>query len=93
MLLDDEDITAQREHSFFGDVINYFDSAAKFTKYPEGLLDQIKFCNSVYRMKFPVRMEDRIEVVVAYRWLWLASLIVQQIRRCYRTLVLCECLT
>ena len=67
MLLDDEDITAQREHSFFGDVINYFDSAAKFTKYPEGLLDQIKFCNSVYRMKFPVRMGNKIETVVAYR--------------------------
>ena len=67
MLLDDEDIIAQREHNFFGDVINYFDNAAKFTKYPQGLLDQIKFCNSVYRMKFPVRMEDRIEVVVAYR--------------------------
>src|SRR3990172_110900 len=67
MLLDDEDITAQREHSFFGDVINYFDSAAKFTKYPRGLLDQIKYCNSVYRMKFPVRMGNKIETVVAYR--------------------------
>ncbi len=67
MHLDDEDIIAQREHSFFGDVINYFDRAAKFTKYPSGLLDQIKFCNSVYRMKFPVRLKDKIEVVVAYR--------------------------
>jgi glutamate dehydrogenase (NAD(P)+) len=67
MTLDDEDITAQREHSFFGDVINYFDNAAKFTNYPQGLLDQIKYCNSVYRMKFPVRMGEKIEVVVAYR--------------------------
>ena len=53
MLLDDEDITAQREHSFFGDVINYFDSAAKFTKYPEGLLDQIKFATTV-SILFPI---------------------------------------
>ncbi len=67
MITDDEDIIAQREHSFFGDVINYFDRAAKFTKYPQGLLDQIKFCNSVYRMRFPVRIGDKIEVVVAYR--------------------------
>ena len=67
MLLDDENIIAQREHSFFGDVINYFDNATKFTKYPRGLLDQIKFCNSVYRMKFPVRIGEKIEVVVAYR--------------------------
>lgn len=67
MLLEDEDIIAQREHSFFGDVIDYFDNAARFTKYPRGLLDQIKYCNSVYRMKFPVRLRDKIEVVVAYR--------------------------
>jgi glutamate dehydrogenase (NAD(P)+) len=67
MLIDDEDVIAQREHSFFGDVINYFDRAAEFTKYPQGLLDQIKHCNSVYRMKFPVRMGDKIEVVVAFR--------------------------
>ncbi|RPI68317.1 MAG: Glu/Leu/Phe/Val dehydrogenase, partial [Ignavibacteriales bacterium] len=67
MLLDDEVIIAKREHSFFGDVINYFDKAAKFTKYPPGLLEQIKYCNSVYRMKFPVRLADKIEVVVAYR--------------------------
>ena len=67
MLIDDEDIIAQREHSFFGDVINYFDNAAKFTKYPEGLLDQIKYCNSIYRMKFPIRLGNKIETVVAYR--------------------------
>ncbi len=67
MFLDDEDIIGQREHSFFGDVINYFDRAAKFTKYPKGLLDQIKNCNSVYRMKFPVRMGNKIEVVEAFR--------------------------
>ncbi len=67
MLIDDEDIIAKREHSFYGDVINYFDRAAKFTKYPEGLLDQIKYCNSIYRMKFPIRLGTKIEVVVAYR--------------------------
>ena len=57
----------QREESFFEDVLRYFNRAATFTKYPEGLLEQIKYCNSVYRMRFPVRIKDSIEVVVAYR--------------------------
>jgi glutamate dehydrogenase (NAD(P)+) len=60
-------ISEQREHSFFEDVLKYFDRAAQFTKYPKGLLDQIKYCNSVYRMKFPLRKKDGIEVIVAYR--------------------------
>lgn len=63
-----EDINEKREHSFFQDVISYFDRAAKYTNYPKGLLDQIKFCNSVYRLKFPLRRDDgSIEVIVAYR--------------------------
>jgi hypothetical protein len=33
----------------------------------KGLLEQIKACNSVYRMRFPVKMDDgRIEVIEAY---------------------------
>ena len=60
-------IHAKREESFFEDVLRYFDRAAVFTKHPKGLLDQIKYCNSVYRMKFPVRIKNNIEVVVAYR--------------------------
>ncbi len=60
-------IGKKRELSFFEDVVNYFDSAAKFTKYPKGLLDQIKYCNSIYRMKFPVRVKDDIHVITAYR--------------------------
>jgi glutamate dehydrogenase (NAD(P)+) len=60
-------VHSKREESFFEDVLRYFDRAAAFTKYPKGLLDQIKFCNSVYRMKFPIRVKDDIEVIVAYR--------------------------
>lgn len=60
-------ISKQREHSFFGDVLSYFNRAAKFTDYPAGLLNQIKFCNSVYEMKFPVRTKMGIEVISAYR--------------------------
>jgi glutamate dehydrogenase (NAD(P)+) len=60
-------VHTKREESFFEDVLRYFDRAAAFTKYPKGLLDQIKFCNSVYRMKFPIRVKNDIEVIVAYR--------------------------
>jgi glutamate dehydrogenase (NAD(P)+) len=56
------------DYSFFGAVEQSFDKAAKFTKWDPGILEQIKACNAVYRMKFPVRMDDgRIEVIEAYR--------------------------
>ena len=56
------------EYSFFNSVTKSFDKAAKFTKWDPGILEQIKECNSVYQMRFPVRMDDgRIEVIEAYR--------------------------
>lgn len=57
-----------KETSFFGDVCSFFDHAAQFTKYPAGLLDQIKACNSVYRFRFPIRRNDgSVEVIDAWR--------------------------
>ncbi len=56
------------EYSFFNSVTQSFDKAAKFTKWDPGILEQIKECNSVYQMRFPVRMDDgHIEVIEAYR--------------------------
>src|ERR1051325_7172575 len=61
-------MSATNGYSFFGAVEKSFDKAAKFTKWDPGVLEQIKACNSVYQMKFPVRMDDgRIEVIEAYR--------------------------
>ena len=61
-------MSASTEYSFFQSVIKSFDKAANFTKWDPGVLEQIKECNSVYQMKFPVRMDDgRIEVIEAYR--------------------------
>ncbi|MFP5042570.1 Glu/Leu/Phe/Val family dehydrogenase [Parasediminibacterium sp. JCM 36343] len=55
-------------YSFFESVEKSFDKAAHFTKWDKGLLAQIKACNSVYSMRFPVKMDDgRIEVIEAYR--------------------------
>jgi glutamate dehydrogenase (NAD(P)+) len=55
------------EYSFFGAVERSFDKAAKFTKWDPGILEQIKQCNAVYRMHFPVKIGEKIEVVKAYR--------------------------
>ncbi|HOA38499.1 MAG: Glu/Leu/Phe/Val dehydrogenase [Bacteroidetes bacterium] len=60
-------MSAQQEYSFFGAVESSFDKAAKFTTWDPGILEQIKQCNSVYRMHFPVKIGDQIEVIKAYR--------------------------
>jgi len=53
---------------FYESVSAYFDRAADLTNFPAGLLDQVKSCNSVYRMKFPVKDDEgNIVVVEAYR--------------------------
>jgi glutamate dehydrogenase (NAD(P)+) len=59
---------SEKHYSFFESVIKSFDKAAAFTKWDPGVLEQIKECNAVYQMKFPVKMDDgRIEVIEAYR--------------------------
>lgn len=55
------------KYSFFGNVEKYFDKAAAYTAYPQGLLDQIRTCNSVYKMNFPVKIGNKVEVIEAYR--------------------------
>ena len=55
------------EYSFFGAVEKSFDKAAKFTSWDPGILEQIKQCNAVYRMHFPVKIGDKIDVIKAYR--------------------------
>jgi glutamate dehydrogenase (NAD(P)+) len=61
-------MSSQKPYSFFHSVERSFDKAAKFTNWEPGLLEQIKACNSIYSMRFPVTMDDgRIEVIEAYR--------------------------
>jgi glutamate dehydrogenase (NAD(P)+) len=61
-------MSSQTPYSFFHSVEMSFDKASKFTKWESGLLEQIKACNSIYSMRFPVKMDDgRIEVIEAYR--------------------------
>src|SRR5437016_3416901 len=60
-------MAGQPEYSFFDAVVKSFDKAAKYTNWDPGILEQIKQCNSVYRMFFPVKIGDKIEVIKAYR--------------------------
>lgn len=59
--------TSLKDLSFSDSVSYYFDKAAPFTKAPRGLLEQIKACNSIYKMNFPVKFGNEIRVVEAYR--------------------------
>ncbi|HQZ75820.1 MAG TPA: Glu/Leu/Phe/Val dehydrogenase [Chitinophagaceae bacterium] len=55
-------------YSFFGAIEKSFDKAAKFTKWDTGILDQIRQCNAVFQMRFPLKRDDgTIEVIEAYR--------------------------
>jgi len=61
-------MSSNNHYSFFQSVEKSFDKAAKFTKWDLGILEQIKACNSVYQMRFPVKRDDgSIEVIEAYR--------------------------
>jgi len=60
-------VMPQQHYSFFQGVERNFDKAAAYTRFETGILEQIKACNSVYRMKFPVRIGEKIEVIEAYR--------------------------
>ncbi len=54
--------------NLFEQVNKNFDKAAAHLNYPKGLLQQIKICNSVYHMTFPVKRDDgSIETIEAWR--------------------------
>jgi len=56
------------ETKFTVQVNRNFDKAAVYTKHPSGLLKQIKICNSVYYMTFPLKRDDgSIEAIQAWR--------------------------
>jgi glutamate dehydrogenase (NAD(P)+) len=60
-------MSSEKEYSFFQSVERSFDKAAVYTEWDKGILEQIKVCNSVYQMRFPVKIGEKIEVIEAYR--------------------------
>jgi glutamate dehydrogenase (NAD(P)+) len=56
------------DYKFFDQVNKAFDKAAVYTKYDKGLLDQMKACNDVLHITFPLQRDDgTIEVIHAWR--------------------------
>jgi glutamate dehydrogenase (NAD(P)+) len=65
---DPEDFPMPDHISFSAQVDRYFHKASALMDYPTGLLEQIRICNSVYHMRFPLRRDDgSIEVIQAWR--------------------------
>lgn len=60
-------IDPSSQTSFYESVQNYFDKAAQHTNLHQGLLDQIKTCNAVYKINFPVRINGEYKIIEAYR--------------------------
>lgn len=57
----------QQGKNFLASVDRYFEKAAAATDHPEGLLQQIKICNSVYSFQFPIRQGDGYKVIKGWR--------------------------
>lgn len=56
-----------KQANFYESVERNFEKAAQHTKHPKGLLDQIKACNAIYQMNFPVKIGKDYHVIEAYR--------------------------
>lgn len=53
---------------FYEQVNRNFDKAAPFTRFDKGILNQIKVCNTVYKVTFPIKRDDgSIEVIEGWR--------------------------
>ncbi len=53
---------------FFKQVDRYIDRAADLASHPRGLLEQIKLCNAVYHVSFPIERDDgSIKVINGWR--------------------------
>ncbi len=63
----------QKTQSFYESVNVFFEKAAKHTGLERGILDQIKTCNAVYAIRFPVKVTNpktkkkEVTVIEAYR--------------------------
>ena len=58
---------SSKQAKFFESVQTNFDRAAAHTNIHPGLLAQIKACNAIYQMNFPVKIGDSYQVIEAYR--------------------------
>lgn len=52
---------------FYDSVLQFYDQAARFSKLDPGILKQIKACNSIYKVNFPVEIEGKVQVFEGIR--------------------------
>jgi glutamate dehydrogenase (NAD(P)+) len=52
---------------FLTSVHHYFDEAARHSTVNPGILEQIKICNSIYKVNFPVEIDDKVVVFEGIR--------------------------
>src|SRR5690625_5104502 len=57
---------ASKERFYESIEIN-FDNAACYIDVDQGILEQIKVCNFVYEVRFPVKIDDQYKVIDAFR--------------------------
>jgi len=56
------------DFKFFEQVNQSFDNAAKYSRFDKGMLAQVKICNNVYHITFPLERDDgTIEVIHGWR--------------------------
>ena len=55
-------------YSFFDNVNQFVDQASEYITIPHGLIEQIKACNSVYQVNFPVKLDNgNYQVITGFR--------------------------
>ncbi|GAB2960820.1 Glu/Leu/Phe/Val dehydrogenase [Hymenobacter coalescens] len=52
---------------FYASVLQFYDQAARHSKLDPGILAQIKACNSIYKVNFPVEVDGHIQVFEGIR--------------------------
>lgn len=52
---------------FYESVLQFYDHAASFSKLDPGILAQIRACNSIYKVNFPVEVDGHVQVFEGIR--------------------------
>ncbi len=52
---------------FLDSVLQFFDHAASYSRLSPGIIEQIRACNSVYKISFPIEVDGKIEVIEGIR--------------------------
>lgn len=52
---------------FYDSVLQFYDQAARFSKLDPGILGQIRACNSIYKVNFPVEVDGHVQVFEGIR--------------------------